>query len=132
MRLLGRWFGADVDWALRRVGGDGRTGRQPPPQQQQQLLSQPSARRLIGFTAPLPLSHLAPFRNAYAKRDWQLEETATLEQRQILRGWSVLLARVAWKTKRQMVMPCVPRTRTQDLWLRMLLCCLAACAVATD
>ena len=31
-----------------------------------------------------------------------------------------------------LVTPCVPRSRTPDLWLLMLLCCPAACAPATD
>jgi len=120
MRLLGRWFGPDVEWAT-RPGGSRTEGVRTEaavaeaaatPQHLQGLPSRrrgmkahdSSHRRLIGFAAPLPLSHLRAFARPSGGGRSAEDETLLL-QKLVLRAWSTFLARAALHARRLAVMP---------------------------
>ena len=133
MRLLGRWFGPDVEWAT-RPGGSRTEGVRTEaavaeaaatPQHLQGLpsrrrgmtahdsshrrlpnlaASDSSHRLLVGFTAPLPLSHLRAFARPSGGGRSAEDETLLL-QKLVLRAWSTFLARAALHARRLAVMP---------------------------
>jgi hypothetical protein len=133
MRLLGRWFGPDVEWAT-RPGGSRTEGVRTEaavaeaaatPQHLQGLpsrrrgmtahdsshrrlpnlaASDSSHRLLIGFAAPLPLSHLRAFARPSGGGRSAEDETLLL-QKLVLRAWSTFLARAALHARRLAVMP---------------------------
>ena len=133
MRLLGRWFGPDVEWAT-RPGGSRTEGVRTEaavaeaaatPQHLQGLpsrrrgmtahdsshrrlpnlaASDSSHRLLVGFTAPLPLSHLRAFARPSGGGRSAEDETLLL-QKLVLRAWSTFLARAALHSRRLAVMP---------------------------
>lgn len=120
MRLLGRWFGPDVEWATRPGGSRTEVVRTEAavaeaaatPQHLQGLPSRrrgmkahdSSHRRLIGFAAPLPLSHLRAFARPSGGGRSAEDETLLL-QKLVLRAWSTFLARAALHARRLAVMP---------------------------
>ena len=130
MRLLGRWFGPDVEWATRPGGSRTEEGVRTEaavaeaaatPQHLQELpsrrrgmtahdsshrraASDSSHRRLIGFAAPLPLSHLRAFARPSGGGRSAEDETLLL-QKLVLRAWSTFLARAALHARRLAVMP---------------------------
>lgn len=121
MRLLGRWFGPDVEWATRPGGSRTEEGVRTEaavaeaaatPQHLQELPSRrrgmkahdSSHRRLIGFAAPLPLSHLRAFARPSGGGRSAEDETLLL-QKLVLRAWSTFLARAALHARRLAVMP---------------------------
>ena len=133
MRLLGRWFAPDVEWATRTGGSRTEVLRTEAavaeaaatPQHLQGLpsrrrgmtahdsshrrlpnlaASDSSHRLLVGFTAPLPLSHLRAFARPSGGGRSAEDETLLL-QKLVLRAWSTFLARAALHSRRLAVMP---------------------------
>ena len=129
MRLLGRWFGPDVEWATRPGGSrtegvrteaavaeaaatpqhlqglpSRRRGMTAHDSSHRRAASDSSHRRLIGFAAPLPLSHLRAFARPSGGGRSAEDETLLL-QKLVLRAWSTFLARAALHARRLAVMP---------------------------
>ena len=134
MRLLGRWFGADVLWVVSKVHPEvtvrprqltNETGRSGHPdkdlpkvvvqckctaadmteckeacrKERFELQSSLESRRLIGFAAPLPLSHLPAWSGTKGDAKGQRGAAEMIHlQRRVIRGWNLLLAQVALET----------------------------------